>query len=245
MIQIRALSIFVFLSLVDQSVAYGTPITPTYRETKSAFSLLVSGTGFDLDDTRTVTEGEFWRIRLDVIEDAGFVNDVLTIRGDATHITGPHGEVEGPLWDFILVGNADGKDTGAYTESKNSPPLDHQLANHHDTYTATLNYSVTSGGVIFQDISAFNFRLIGTHCAPAGQGQSLIMQDLEVCPIPPDLDVSDIPEPTSLVLCGTGLLALIGHRRRRRLQSLCALQPRLGASPSPPRRVGSRSVGIL
>jgi hypothetical protein len=206
----RLLAFLLWTTLSMLSVAHATPITVLYGERIDGFALTVVGGDFDSDDSHTVTRGTIWRITVNIIENAGFINDLLTIRGAAQHLRGPHGEGQSiDSFTFNFTINADNFEEGNFDADPVTASIEHQLPNHLDDYTANLNFSVTSNlGV--DDITGYTLKVIGVHCAPTAG--LTVLPDGEVCPLPP----APVSLPSSFLLVGSGLAAWACARRSAR-----------------------------
>lgn len=153
------------ITLITLSIAPETckagPILVSYAETPTSFTLTIMGGGFTFNDVHTVVRGTDWKVVVDIDEDAGFLNDVLTIKmgSGARHNVGPHGEGPNPTgfsFDFIVPANT-------VPAAGLTIPLMGTVSHgsHFDQFTGT--FTVTAAG---GDITSYKIELTGTHVVP-------------------------------------------------------------------------------
>jgi hypothetical protein len=137
------------------------PITVAYAETPTSFTLTIIGGGFTFNDVHNVVRGTDWRVVVDIDEDAGFFNDVLTIKmgSGARHNVGPHGEgpnLTGFSFDFIVAANT-------VPLAGLTIPLMGSVAHgsHFDQFTGSFTVMAVGG-----DITSYTLTLTGTHVIP-------------------------------------------------------------------------------
>ena len=119
---------------------------------------------------------------VNITEDAGSINDLLTIRGSAQHMRGPHGETANVnIFDFNFFIDADKYSQGSHKANPVTANPGHQITQHFDDYVATLSFDTVTNGFL-DDITGYTLNVKGSHCASE-------------CPIPPEL-----PEPSTLLL---------------------------------------------
>ena len=149
-----------------------------YRDSQERFRLRVLGGDFDSNDTHPGTRGEEWEISYRIEEDAGWVNDVLSISGTAQHIEPPHGEGRNDnTWEFSIIADANQLITGVNDPS--NPPdgatEDQKKAlegllktgkvkhgDHWDTFAAKLTLTIETTAV-FDDITTYTLVVQGIH----------------------------------------------------------------------------------
>ncbi|WP_158295564.1 PEP-CTERM sorting domain-containing protein [Crenalkalicoccus roseus] len=173
------------------------------QATETTFSLSLTGNDFDSDslnvpfsgtargtfqDGQNTFSADLWAYDFKVSEDAGFINDVLSINGTLTHLYRPHPEdiAAGPPLAFNLIVDADQTSGGTFSTSSNAAGT--HPARHTDQMSATLSGTVTST-LFFDDITGYTFVLTGVH------------------------NPVQIPEPGALGVLGFGLAALWLGRR--------------------------------
>jgi hypothetical protein len=207
----RSTCLSVVLTFTFAGAASAGPLTPSFGENTSAFSLTVLGGPFDSDDFHPFVLGSLWKVNVNILEDAGFVNDLLNIRWTAQHVRGPHGEgLNINIFDDVFSVDADLFATGTHSLPTKSLTVDHQIPGHEDSFTATLSFDVSSTLGI-DDITGYTFKLIGTHCSGASAQEIGVLQ---TCPGLPE--EHPIPEPTTILLLATGLAGVHAVRRKRR-----------------------------
>jgi len=199
--------------------------TLSYSGDRFRFSLGFAGGDFDSDSSYilsgifgdgvlgannvfAVTE-PWWSWQISVTEDAGFVNDVLSINGFIKHVLAdPHKNVDvaaAPPLNFNLIVDADDAVNGKVSASAPFKRVDHPSnvtpSHTDDLVSAVLTATVTST-LFVDDITGYTFTSQAVHCND--------------CPVPlpvPPL-TADVPGP--LPICGLG----IAFRYTRKLRSL-------------------------
>jgi hypothetical protein len=169
-----ALTVGLVTLVIPSGNSEAANITPAYTENISQFALTVVGGDFDWDDTHSVVRGAYWKVDVNISEDAGWINDVLSINGTARHFIGPH--AEGPninIFNFNFTVDADKYPTGPST----APPQNIAVAHvsHADDFTANLSFTTTTTGNI-DDITGYTFTLTGKHIIPTGGTVELLGQ---------------------------------------------------------------------
>ena len=167
-----------------------------FQETPTTFVFTITGGDFDSNGTLVAAVGgDFWAGTVSISEDAGFINDALTVGGNFRHIIEPHemnraSTAQSFVWDFVMDADnltEDANDTLRGTDSRAGSRL-HLDSPHSDNFTASiLVRGINTGN--FDDITFHNTEITGTH----------------------------VPEPTTLILLGTGL-AGVGFKTRKRLK---------------------------
>lgn len=174
-----------------------------FTETRYTSRLVISGGDFDDDRAFTGTfTGDFWTTTFNVSEQAGLVNDAITVGGTYFHnfepdpVRGGAGAVY--TWGNNGQGGGFTLDADELTEvndvlsgrvSETVPLLHTGRGEHDDTYTASLSAGGTNT-LVFDDITSYQFVLDAIH---------------------------DLPEPSSLSLSALGLLGLLAPRWLRTL----------------------------
>ncbi|AMV38113.1 PEP-CTERM sorting domain-containing protein [Planctomyces sp. SH-PL62] len=166
------------------------PVNYTFTESTKQFTYTITGGDFDSDETHADARGVDWSITTNVTEDAGFVNDVLSINWTAQHLIPPDGE--GPNVNIFSDGfivDADDFTPGVHTVTKGiNQPIDlPHVGNgfkHVDRFTAKLTFTVETT-LNFDDITGYTFVLTGQHLA--------------------------VPEPGTLAMGLVGLGAVAGY----------------------------------
>lgn len=181
--------------------------TLSFMETPTFATLSLVGGDFDSDSAGALTiQGKFWLSHLQISQDAGFINDVLTISGDFQHICGqydalgncaggPHpGDIAfGGIFNWNFVLDADKAVGGSVSNSKSGSPT-HPAIGHEDDYQANAQAAVSTTA-FFDDITGWTFSVTASHT----------------------------PEPSSLVLLAMGigsLLSIAIKRRKRTFRSI-------------------------
>jgi hypothetical protein len=169
-----------------------------FSETPTGFVFSIVGHDFDTTGSLATTiEGDYWRGLVTVTEGAGFINDTLTVNTNFRHRVEPDLNNQPSLalpFSAILVldasafpENPGGTISGSLVEVGTRDHLDAPF--HVDRYTARLNAAGENTGN-FDDITGWNYTLIGQH--------------------------NPIPEPTTILLLGTGLAGVFAAVRKRR-----------------------------
>lgn len=132
-------------------------------ETFSTFSITEMGFGNSVP-TGYSTPPAYWKGTLNVIQNRGLINDVLTVSGLYQHISipsHPEDNSAGRVFDFNFVLDADDA-TGNEISAKKTLFLGHPPGNHSDLFEAklTANVSKTLG---FNRITNWKFTLSGQH----------------------------------------------------------------------------------
>jgi hypothetical protein len=206
--------------------------TLTYNGNRFNFNLGFVGGDFDSDNLNQVISGTFgegvmgvngvfavteaywnWQIILD--ENAGNINDVLTINGHIQHVlASPHDTPidngSGEMLPFNLIVDADNAKNGKVRDKEEPVSLTHPgLDFHSDTLTkAKLTATVTTTG-FFDDITGYTFTSNAQH---------------KTCPANPRLQAEravtcqQVPEPSSVlatIVFGSIVSASIFLKRKR------------------------------
>lgn len=168
------------------------PVTYTFTESTQQFTYTITGGEFNTDQTHADARGVDWSITTNVSEDAGVINDVLSINWTAQHLIPPHGE--GPNVNIFADGftvDADDFTPGVHSVSKGimqpiNLPHNGNGFKHFNKFTARLTFTVVTT-LNFDDISGYTFVLTGIH-----QGVA-------------------VPEPGTLAMGLVGLGAVAGY----------------------------------
>ena len=183
-----------------------------FGENQTLFALILAGGG-DVTESQTfgfVVTGDYWTVKstLEFNPATAIIvdpNDELTLSGFALHngtlsapnIPHPGDDASGPQLDYSVTINAGNKAPfdifGPAVGNGVTVAGEHPQIGHVDIARAALFGRVSSSSFLgidfFDDITRWNGAVIGAHV---------------------------IPEPSSLLLLGCGLLGLAGFTRRRR-----------------------------
>ncbi|WP_148218180.1 hypothetical protein [Opitutus terrae] len=205
------------LSLVDFNVnlnlggqpapvgALNPPALLTYTETDTDATFSLAGSGFSSDSNLTFgIIGAFWKGTFQVNQDAGTINDGLTVSGTFQHIVSPAGHADKPfggIFAFNLIVDAD-KAIGGAVSAATPLTIRSHLPKHEDQFTAQLQAAVSSSAFL-DDITGWTFTLEAHHLGPS------------------DPHFVPIPEPGSIAVgCALiGFCGLAGAARYRRRAS--------------------------
>lgn len=151
------------------------------QATETTFDLSLIGGDFDSNNLNVPFSGTasgifdignnnqailpFWKYQFLVNEDAGVINDVLSINGSLQHVYQPHPPADtapGPIMPFNLIVDADNAVGGKVSDTDAVGPLQHPTGKHTDSMNAKLTATVTSTGP-FDDITGYTFTLEGRH----------------------------------------------------------------------------------
>lgn len=145
-------------------------IIPKYSETLSDFTLTIQGANFDSDDSHNGIHGTNWKVSYAISEDAGFINDELTVSGSAFHVKGPHGEGQNPnKFNFPFSVDADNYAQGVHTLTLQGEFVH---VEHKDVFEAVLTFTVSTTANL-DDITSYNLVVTGCHAnseCPASVG---------------------------------------------------------------------------
>jgi len=191
LLHLRLLTVAAFCLLLPASV-YADPVRISFGENAGAFSFTLVG-GAVNKDTAVITPnlGAFWKISF-VIEDDNGALDQVSVFATVRHIMAPHGEPQGMAFEFNT--GPIGRDGNGVVTHQVTDPLGH--AAHTDNYVGVLTVTVVAS-----QITGYTLHLEGKHC---------IGND---CPkLPPEVD---LPEPTTMLLLGSGLAGVAIKTRKR------------------------------
>jgi hypothetical protein len=196
----------IFALTVSGTATGAAIVTNITTDDSLNFVAEIIGGDFDSDETHVIPPPAAvnWFFTVNISEDAGFVNDVLSINGSLRHkITPPapaHGEganAAGFVFNFLV--DADDFPEGANHPKDKFSQVSH--INHNDWFLAKLDFTVSST-IGFDDITGYVFTIEGHHT------------DSGITP--PPLRPST-PEPSSVATLALGILILGIHGRKRRL----------------------------
>lgn len=165
-------SISILLSMasfcfISKETLAASIIVPPIVDTQLKFGGEVHGSDFDTTETHTRTGGasDKWSWNYIIKEDAGYLNDVLTVSGSLKHLEppseNPHGE--GPnneAFDYKWVLDADKFRTGDNNAADIVKDLRH--VDHWDSFKATLDFT-TTGTLYADDITSYTLKVTGVH----------------------------------------------------------------------------------
>ena len=137
------------------------PITVVYVEAPNAFGLEILAGGFTFNDRHPIMLGNgSWTVTGNIVEDAGFITDVLSINIMARHIVGPHGEGPNNLGPFAfnIVVSAN-----VFGNGNHLIPLGATFLHgaHFDVFAGSFSFTILGG-----DITAYRVILTGEHVIP-------------------------------------------------------------------------------
>jgi len=156
-----------FQGSVNPSGTLTPPAFLTFSETSTFVTMSITGGDFDSSSTRTFgVKGDFWQATFNITQNAGFIDDDLSLNGTLQHITAPHEDDNsfGNIFTFNFILDADDA-TGNTVNTSTMQSLNHPGSDHSDTFDAELTATVAST-LIADDITGWTFNMTGEHKVP-------------------------------------------------------------------------------